>query len=241
MMAIERIGSLVEYQCGAATPGTVTPDITVPSDADILILCVHGWVDTTYTFTEDTSGIAVEGTACPIEETVGNASASDYQGALFVADVSALRGATDVTLTWAWKSGLTEPVRLVYGFYKGVDLSSFPSSAYRDLDGAQDADVSDGVATPSLTAASGDLIVAWAWGYHEGGSSAPTWTSPMATVTNYLTTYGTAVGSWAEGSPTGNMAPAITAWSGNTDGGMSAIVLKPAADADSNFFFYPYF
>jgi hypothetical protein len=157
---------------------------------------------------------------------------------MFVADVSALRSATNVTLTWAWRGTLNNAARLVYGFYKGVDLSSFPSSAYRDLDGVQDSGVGDGVTTPSLTAASGDLIVAWAWGYCESAPSAPTWTSPMATVTNYLTPYAYAAGSWAEGSPTGNMAPAISAWTSISDGGMSAIVLKPAADgASSNFIF----
>jgi hypothetical protein len=227
LMAVTQIGSLAENQCGTGATGSF--DVTVPNDADVIVVGVHGLGAYDAQFTLTTSGVSIEGTACEVEVTQGNTSASTFQSAMWVGNVVALRGSTTATIAWAWRGTLANDARMVYGFYKGVDMTSFPTSAVRDQDGVQDGDMSGGATTPSLTASSGDRIVAWASGYTGGTPGGPTWTSPIASVTNYLTPYASGVASWAEGNPTGNMAVAETAWATVDDGGICAVVLIPAA------------
>jgi hypothetical protein len=218
-MAITRIGSLTESADAERTTNTGSESISVPADAEILIVGVHGYYNTTNYFTG--GAMTLGGTTFTTEVAQGNASGSYFMGALFAIDCRALTGTR--TLAWDW-SGTANPntdVRIVWGCYKGVNTSAM----VRDSDGAQTS--SPPFTTPTLTALAGDLIVAWAWGFYTD-ASAPTW-SNATQVTGYLTSYGEAKGSWAEGSPTGNTTVGVSAWTGVTDGAICAIVLAPAA------------
>ena len=219
-MAITRIGSLTESADAERETNTGSESISVPADAEILIVCVHGftWLAANY-FTG--GAMTLGGTTFTTEVAQGNANNGPFMGAIFAIDCRALTGTQ--TLAWDW-SGTANPkndVRIVWGCYKGVNTSAM----VRDSDGVQA--YSRPYTTPTLTASAGDLIVAWAWGYYDA-AGAPTW-SNATQVTGYLTEYGKAKGSWAEGSPTGNTTVGVSAWTGVDDGGICAIVLAPAA------------
>jgi hypothetical protein len=219
-MAITRIGSLTESADAERTTNTGSESISVPADAEILIVGVHGFHNTANYFTG--GAMTLGGTTFTTEVAQGNADNTEFMGAIFAIDCRALTGTR--TLAWDW-SGTADPltgVRIVWGCYKGVNTSAM----VRDSDGAQTS--SPAFTTPTLTASAGDLIVAWAWGYYTA-AGAPTW-SNATQVTGYLTQHlYEAKASWAEGSPTGNTTVGVSAWTGVTDGGICAIVLAPAA------------
>ena len=225
-MAIVRIGSLTESADAERTAQTGSESITVPADAEIIIVGVHGWQHNANYFTDGaaspTYGMTLNSVALR-GVPQGNTDNSAFMGALFY--LAAPSTGTQ-TLAWDWLGKPNDAVRIVYGFYKGINIAS----AVRDSDGAQnDASVNSNMVTPSLTAQTGDLVVAWSWAWTDEASVNPTWTNASA-VTNYDTVYGSAYGSWAEGSPTG--AVVVTAdWpEGDVDdGGICALVLTPAA------------
>jgi hypothetical protein len=218
--------SPTEYQAGIAQTGSTS--ITVPADAEIVVVAVHGWNSYNNIFTG--GSVSVGGRACALE-VAGDGNTGYFMGALFVGDVRGLTGTQ--TLAWAWTNELNNPARVVYGFYKGVDLSDFPASAYRST-GASQGGSPPTYATATLDAEPGDLVVAWSWGYN-GTTAAPTGWTNATTVSNFNQSYGNAVGSWAEGDPSVDVAVTCE-WGVEdvADGGICALVLKPAAGAGPN-------
>lgn len=213
---------------GYTRTNTGTYTITVPADAEIIVVGVTGYYNTANYFTG--GGMTCTKGASDIvmsEVAQGNASTSYFMGAMFYL-VSPDTGASK-SLKWDW-SGTGTPdngVPCVYAFYKGIDTSS----PVRDSDGAQGA---DGATTPTLTAQSGDLIVAWGWNYRTDMSGQ---TPAFTGVTNvgeseefnlaYVDADTRGCGMWGEGSPTGNQTVQYDA-NPNNDGGVCAIVLQPA-------------
>lgn len=220
-MAVTRIGSLVESADAERTANTGSESITVPADAEIMIVGVHGYQSISSYFSGGAGTRLTIAGAAFTNLTQGDASTSFFMGALFYR-LAPATGTQTLAWDWAGTDAPTEPVRIVYGFYKGLHATT----PIRDTDGVQS---NLPYTTPSLTAASGDLIVAWGWGYdgadETGGSS---WTN-ASVVTDYPTRYGNAVASWAEGSPSGNTTVTWSAWTGVEDGGVCALVLTPAA------------
>lgn len=225
-MAITRIGSLVESTvAGRATNTGSDTAVSVPADAEIMVICFHGY-ESLYGAGFFSSGtVTIGGQACTAATTAGDANTSYFMGAMFYR-LSPSTGTQTLAWDWLGVSGPTNAARIVYGFYKGLDLAGTP---VRDADGIQTSPVG-AQATPTLTASAGDLLVAWSWAWYgtndNGGSSS--WTNATE-VTTYPIRYDQCVASWAEGSPSGNTTVKWTPWAGIEDGGVIGLVLSPTS------------
>ena len=229
-MAITQAGSTLSGLMAAgggytANTGTVSTTITVPADAEIVIVGVSGYQGSVGGFAGATFTKGGVDTAMT-KATGGDSSAATWQGAAFYL-VSPDTGANK-TLKWDWiGTGTSGDGTLNFSvtFWKGIDTAS----PVRDTDGAQASTFP--VTTPTLTAQSGDLIVAFCShfrGAADGAGEVSTWTN--LTELTEVTNNGFSEGSWATGSPSGNTT--VTAATGtSTEPGLIAIVLIPAAAA----------
>lgn len=224
-MAIAQTGSVLQFQPNVTTEtGTASSTITVPADATFVVVGVAtyggsaNFIDA-LTFTK--GGVD---TAMTKATPAADASTSFFMGALFYM-VNPDTG-SNKSLKWDWLGASTDRPLFSVTFWNGVDTSS----PVRDADAAQAA--SAPFTTPTLTAQTGDKIIAWANGYTSTGGvdgNASTWSN--LTELSDVTNSGNSDGAWATGDPTGNVAVALSTESGWDDGGISAIVVKPAADA----------
>lgn len=131
------------------------------------------------------------------------------------------------TLKWSWANGpvVNAPI-ISITFWKGVDTSS----PIRGSGGGQNSNLP--YTTNTITAQSGDTIVAWVGGFVGcGEGTIDTWSnvSLLAQVACYSTGY--ADGAWATGSPSGNTTVAASTGTNFSDGGIVAISLIPAPAA----------
>jgi hypothetical protein len=140
-----------------------------------------------------------------------------FMGALFYWTLPST-GTQTLAWDWAGANAASDGAVFTYGSYKGIDTAS----PIRSSNGAQQA--ANPHATSTLTAQSGDLIVA-CMSQFANAESTVTWTG--ATEILGITKVGGADGSWAEASPTGNQTVSASG-SDNQDGGVAAIVLKAA-------------
>lgn len=225
-MAITQTGTALRFAPGYANSGTVSSTITVPADAEIVLVGVVGYAGVAnvfsaggMTFTKGGSGTAM--TSAVTGSTGADNNTGLQQAALFY-QVLPDTG-TNKTLTWDWvgTAGLTLDAIVSVIFFKGIDTAS----AVRDAKGAQAANTP--FTTPTLTASSGDLIVAWAGMYVTAEGTINSW-SNLTEITE-LTFTNNSDGAWASGSPTGNTTVAASTDTNVDDGGIVGIVLKPSA------------
>jgi len=208
--AITRTGS---FSTEAHVTNTGSFSVTVPADAEIMVLGVTGFQSTASYFSS--GSVTVGGAAMTA---VGfDSDTTKFQGSLFYKVLPAT-GTQTVAFDWAGTTAPEFGVIFVYAFYKGIDTAS----TIRSSNGAQQA--TNPHATSTLTAQSGDLIVAW-MAQFTASESTVTWTG--ATEVQAVTAISQTDGSWAEASPTGNQTVSASG-SDNQDGGVGAIVLKPA-------------
>lgn len=225
-MAITQTGSTLRFENGFNNSGTVSTTITVPSDAEIVVVGVtavrstnHLFSSGAMTFTKggvDTAMVMGSGAG-------GDGNTSATMGGIFylvLPDTGANK-----TLKWDWEGtqGLDFPCLCTVNFWKGVDTTS----PVRDGDAAQVVGAPP-VSTPSLTAQTDDLIVAMAgWFSGAGDATVDTWSnlSLLTQVTIY--TASNIDAAWATKSPTGNTTVGVSTASAWDDGSISAIVLKP--------------
>lgn len=220
-MAITQTGSITRLANSSgysAASGTISA-ITVPSDAELMLIavsCYHGTSNTSSASGSfDIGGNASVG--------VGGGLSSNWQCALHYI----LQPATGTqNLDWQWGGGagsaMGDPaVLLAYWFYKGVDTAS----PIRDSDGAQASGTT--ATTPTLTAASGDLIVAAAASFNVAQADV-TFSFSGATVLSNLVNYTYADLALATASPSGNQTVGYTCLS-SEEGGIAAFVFKAAA------------
>lgn len=210
-VAVTRIGGIARL---TNTSNSGSAPITVPPDAEIIVVGVSGYQDSAGFFS--TGNVTLNGVAMKVVP--ADADTSAFMGSLFYL-VSPATGTQ--TLAWDW-AGTTAPndgVLFAYGFYKGINKTS----PIRASSGIQQQ--GNPHAITALTAQSGDLIVAMAEQFTFGTDLTFSWTG--AKEVQSLTNFGTADGSWAEASPTGSQAVSATT-NASSDGGIMAIVLKPA-------------
>jgi hypothetical protein len=226
-MAITQVGSALAFAPSGAgnNTGTVSSTITVPATTEIVIAGVSGYQGTSagfeaMTFTK--SGVDTAMTRVP----GADASAGQWQGAMFYLvgpDIG-----SNKTMKWDWVgtggSGAGAMLHSVT-FWTGINTSD----AVRDSDAAQGTSLT--LSTPTLTAQSGDKIVAWAAYYYDpgdGGGSVDTWSNltEIADVTENQY----AEGAWAYADPSGNTTVGLSAVTG-TEYSISAVVLKAAGGA----------
>ena len=211
-MAITRIGSVGSF---TNTSASSTQAITVPSDAEIMVVGIVGW-DGGDIPTFESATIA----GAAMTKVSADYSDCCMMGAIFY---RVLPTTGSQTFAWTWAGSLASyGGQFLYAFYKGIDTSS----AIRDSDGAQFS--SGPFSTKTLTAQSGDMIVAFVEAYDE--YSLPSW-SGASEAKGGNPYYNNTGATWGEGAPSGNTAVGISGWSG--DGGIVAIVLKPATGGAS--------
>lgn len=223
-MAIERIGSLVQNGGAGAgsTANTGSFSASVPSDATLAIVGVSGYVGSGGGYFTD-GGMTLGGTSMS-EVTGGDADTAFFMGTLFYL-VSPATGTQ--TIAWDWEgTGTAEhAVVLVYGFYKGIDTAD----PVRDTYGTQNA--TGTYATDTMTAVSGDWVIAW--GHQFNWESTYSWTNATEVAEYNQNSTGSTSASWAEGQPSGDVI--VTAeCTPATDGGITAIVFKASGAAATN-------
>lgn len=127
------------------------------------------------------------------------------------------------TLTWDWvgAGSASEEPKCVVTFWSGVDF-------VRDADANQFSGLA--FTTPTLTAQTGDLIVAWAFWYCDVEGTINSWSNltELSEFTKHAS--GAADGALATGTPSGDTTVAASTGSNVQDGGIVAIVLVPAEE-----------
>ena len=223
---IAQTGSNTEFNITTANSGTVSTTITVPDDATMIIVGISGYkAEANYfssgamTMTKggaDTAMVAVQ------PSTRGDGSILAFYSAMFY-QVLPDTG-TNKTLKWDWLNAGTAvnaPI-ISITFWKGIDTAN----PVRGSGGGQNSDTP--YTASSITAQSGDLIVAWVGGYAGGSEGTINTWSNLSTLAQ-VTFYGAADGAWATGSPTGNTIVAASTATYFSDGGIVGISLIPAA------------
>lgn len=220
-MAVTRTGSVIEVDSSA---NSGSQSITVPSDAEIMVVSAGGYASGTPNFMGG------------FPPTIGGAGMTlgrddDNNGSLLLQcifyKVSPATGSQ--TFAWDW-SGTSAPnlgIQMNIAFYKGIDTAS-PIGATA---GAQDGDNS--ATTGSMTVANGDAVFIAVTAYNN--ASLPTITFTNCTELTDNAFNGIQCGA-AEDFPTGNQT-----YTGTHSGGsgtspattISAIVIKQAAGGGS--------
>jgi len=213
-MAISRVGGPTEITSAVDYSGA----ITVPSDTEILIIGVTG-----YDNTSDQVAIGATIDSAAMTKVLGAQTVDHFQGSIFY-KFSPSTGTPTLSVDFGT---LIAGAKIIYACYKGIDTSGI-----RDNDGMHDL-TPDLFDTKTLTASTGDLIVAFLFASSGSDSvTGPTYQN-LTQITAYNTRYNTAVAAWAENSPTGNVSVGLSDWTNAEDGGICAVVLKPAAAAAS--------
>lgn len=229
--AITQTGSLLQFNPSNANSGTVSSTITVPADAQIVLVGISGYNGATANFFSGGSMTFTKGgvdTAMTVAVTGANGgdnSTAAFMCAMYYM-VSPDTG-SNKTLKWDWAGANTAdnaPLVSVI-FFTGVETTS----AVRSALGKQAAGVP--FTTGTLTAQSGDLAVATVGAFAASEGTADTW-SNLSTLSQ-MTIYGSSDGAWGSGSPSGNETVALSTATNFADGGIVAIILIPTASAAS--------
>lgn len=214
-VAPTRTGSISSFTNSANSGST---SITIPADATMLIVGVSGYHPTTNYFSG--GSMTIGGNAMTAVAADGDTSA--FMGTLFYL-FNPPTGSQTLAWDWIGTNAPNNGILFAWGAYKDLDTSGIRSSS-----GTQQA--ANPHTTGTLTAQSGDLIVAFVEQYASSNATF-TWTS--ATEISEFTNFISADASWAEASPTGNQTVSASS-SNDSDGGIMAIVLKPAAGGSAS-------
>src|SRR5262245_36170183 len=229
-MAITQTGSISTLNTSTANSGTASSTLTVPADAELVIVSVGTWQNVANYITGGGLTFTKGGvdTAMTAGSNLGNAvTTGGFYSALFYL-VSPDTG-TNKTLKWDFSGSSTanEVTQFSVTYWKGINLAS----PVRDTSGAQSIGLPCNTGT--MTAQTGDLIVAFSGFFSTGGAngSVNSWTN--LTTLGQLTNTSNTDGAWATTSPTGNTS--VGALTGTTweDGSIVALVLKPAGGGPS--------
>jgi len=221
-VAIVQTGTTLDFPISSTNYfGTVSTTITVPSDAQFVVVGLSNYGGGTnnkhsgMTFTKG-------GVNTAMTPVFGADATTNWNAVAFY--LAAPDTGTNKTLAWLWDNGTSSgDLAFSVTFWKGVDTTS----PVRDTDGAQGSGWPRN--TPTLTCVSGDKIIAFAGFYYGAGGGAggvTTWNNltELAEITNQ----GPAEGTWATGDPTGDTTVGVQSCTGS-EGGIVAIVVKPAA------------
>lgn len=222
-MAVTQTGSISHFNIGTANTGTVTSTITVPADAQLAVCAVSGYNNAAGWFSTGSMTFTKGGVDSAMTAVTGGDSNTARSMVCMFWIVSPDTG-TNKTCKWDWASTDTADAGPIVdiSFWTGLDTSS----PIRDSDGAQAAGTP--YTTPTLTAQSGDLIVAWAGGDTSAEGTINSW-SNLTELQESTRNAAGQDGAYATGSPSGNTTVAASTDTNFNDGGIVAIVIKPAA------------
>jgi len=218
--SITQTGSALHFPLTTnAQNGTVSSTITVPADAEIVIVGLSNYNNASNTHLS--MGFTKGGVLTAMNREGGADTNNNWETVLFW--LAAPDTGTNKTLGWSWTSTTTD-VNNAYSvtFWKGIDTAS-PTRGSTGVNGPNWPRN-----TATLTCATGDKIVAFAGFYYGaggGGGDVTAWNN--LTELTEITNSGPAEGAWATGSPTGNTTVGVQSCTGS-EGGIAAVVLKPA-------------
>lgn len=222
-MAITQVGTVLElFPNSAADSGTVSSTITVPSDAELIVVGVVGFEPTANYFSGGDLTFTKGGSDTTMSKgsNLGDGNTGLFMAALFYLVLPDT--GTNKSLKWNWlgAGGPSNNPGFSITFWKGVNTSDL----VRSTSGAQAAAPS--YVTGTLTAVTGDKIIAWT-GYFASVEGSTTWANAteLAEIARFASD---GDGSWATADPTGNQTVSVTAAGGSDDGGIIAIVVKAA-------------
>jgi hypothetical protein len=196
---------------------TGTQGMTVPADAEFMACGVVGFISAVSPFSGNGATALTIGGAS-MTYIGGDSDTSKMTGGIFYKVLPAT-GAQTLAWDWTGTSAMEGGTHFACRYYKGINTGG----AVRNTNATQQA------ASPhtsgTLTASSGDLIIAYSWQFVSSANRTFTWTG--ATEVAAFANNGEVDDSWAEASPTGNQTVS-TSVSESSDGGIGAIVLIAA-------------
>jgi hypothetical protein len=200
---------------GIVNPGTTAAatgsfSITVPSDADAVVVFVSTYRGTANALTSGSNGVTLGG-ASPDAEIGADSNTAAFMSAgwAFLAP-----GTGSKTVAWTFGGSGSDFHEFGWIAYKGVG----------SVRGTNSAQATSGNKSAAYTASSGDNIaVAFA---EFGGSGAGTWTNATEVANGNVSTSYLSI---ANATPSGNVT--ITGNDVGNDGGIAGIVLVPSAVA----------
>lgn len=222
-MAITQVGTVLEFfPNSSADSGTVSSTITVPADAELVVVGVVGFSGTVNYFSGGNLTFTKGGSDTTMSKgsNLGDSSAGAFMAALFYLVLPDT--GTNKSLKWNWLGAGTPDNNPGFSitFWKGVNTADL----VRSTSGAQATEPP--FTTASLTAVTGDKIVAWT-GFFASGENTSTWGNATK-LADVAVNADSGDGAWATADPTGNQTVSVTATSGGGDGGVIALVLKSA-------------
>lgn len=220
-MAIVQTGSVLQFpNAGSTNTGTVSTTITVPADAEMVVVGWSGF-STTANFFSGGSMTFTKGGVDTAMVAVPGSDTANWSGGLFYMVLPDT--GTNKTLKWDWigAGAASDPSQLCsVTFWKGVDTAS-PARGNGFGSGA-------GVpyTTGSISAASGDLFIAWSGFFVTAEGSVTAWSN--LSLLSQITFSNSADGAWATGSPSSNVTVGVTTGPG-ADGCIYCVAFKAAA------------
>lgn len=196
-MAIVQTGSVLTFPAlGSGNTGTVSTTITVPSDAELVVV---GWsgASTTANFYASGSMTFTKGGVDTAMTMVAGGSTSNWSGGM--AYLNLPDTGSNKTLKWDWSGAgaASDTAALAtVTFWKGNDTSSAARGTNFGTAGGVP------VTTGTITAASGDLIVGWIGAFASPNGNTTTLTN--CTLLSEITASGVADAAWVTASPSGN-------------------------------------
>ena len=226
-MAIVQTGSVLNFTTTNTTTGTVSTTITVPADAEMVLVGWSGYSPTpsaysggSMTFTK--GGVDIAMTSADSlhhgDDSTGFAASLFY---MVLPDTG-----SNKTLKWSWAAtpaGDTPICSIT--FWKGVDIAS----PFRDSDGGGSGSSPPYTSLGTITAVSGDLIIAWAASFAGPEGTADSWSNlTLLSQVPFAGGASNADGAWATGSPSGATLVALSTATNWSDGHIVAASFKPS-------------
>lgn len=212
--AVSRTGSVTTIKNGANSGSQA---VTVPADATLAVVTIEGYNPTTDIITGNAPTLG--GTATTLAKFQRDSAADGNQVGIFTLGSPAI-GSQTFAWNWGGSAAWADGGQMNVVFYKGVNTTT-PVGA---IGGGftENAAANTPASAGTLTASSGDAIVAASY-YYPAGTL--TWTG-VTSVNN--SAFNGSSGSFAEGFPSGNTTVSASHGFGNNYVVVTAIVLKQA-------------
>jgi hypothetical protein len=226
-MAITQTGSTLSFNTATNTnTGTASTTITVPGDAEFAVAAVSCAASAALGYFSSGSVTLTKGgvdTAMTVASTAGdNTNAGFWAAAMWYMALPDTGSNKSLKWDWLGAAGSDRVIHMSLTFWTGADTSS----PVRSTSGAQPTGLP--FTTGTLTAESGDLIIAFAAAFNGGAdSTAGAWSGGLATLSD-LALVDNGDSAWATASPSGNTTVGLSTATGWEDGAIVAIVVKPA-------------
>lgn len=228
-MAIVQTGSILTFPLlGTGNTGTVSTTITVPADAEIVIVGWSSFSSTANFFSGGSMTFTKGGVDTTMLTPFSGGSTTLWTGELFYLVLPDT--GSNKTLKWDWigTNVANDESLCSVTFWKGIDTVS-PIRGSGSALGVSPLPYTTGI----ITAVTNDLIIAWTtWFVANVEGTINTWSN--LTLLSQIAHAANADAAWATGSPSGNTTVAASTGTNVQDGSIFAISLKPAPVVSSS-------